>query len=150
IENKIKQAIRSWEDGLTEILVREHGEEHGLELARRFGRAFPVSYVDDVSPHVASFDVVKMSKLKSVDNLRMSLYKPRQRPSGLLRFKAFKYGEPMPLSDVLPMLENLGMRIVSERPYELSMAEGNRIWIQDFDMRPPGEEEVDLERVRGK
>lgn len=150
VEKKIKQAIRSWEDGLTEILVREHGEEQGLELARRFGRAFPVSYVDDVSPHVASFDVVKMSKLQSVDDLRMSLYKPRKRPAGLLRFKVFKYGEPMPLSDVLPMLENLGMRIVSERPYELSVADGNRIWIQDFDMRPPGGGEIDLERVRGK
>ena len=150
IEDKIKQAIRSWEDELTEILVREHGEEHGLELARRFGRAFPVSYADDVSPHVASYDVVNVSRLRDLDDLRMSLYKPRRRGTGLLRFKIFKHSDPMPLSDVLPMLENLGMRIVSERPYELTVSDGHRVWIQDFDMRPPNDAEINLDRVRDK
>jgi len=150
IEEKIKQAIRSWEDGLTEILVREHGEEHGLELARRFGRAFPVSYADDVSPNVASYDVVNVSKLRDLDDLRMSLYKPRKRGSGLLRFKVFKHSHPLPLSDVLPMLENLGMRIVSERPYELTVSDGHCVWIQDFDMRPPNDADINLDRVRDK
>ncbi|NEZ04093.1 NAD-glutamate dehydrogenase [Wenzhouxiangella sp. XN201] len=150
IENRIKQAIRSWEDDLTDILIRDHGEEHGLELARRFGKAFPVSYVDDVSPHVAGYDVVKVSKLRDLDDLRMSLYKPRKRGDGLLRFKVFKHGDPLPLSDVLPMLENLGMRIVSERPYELTVSDGHRVWIQDFDMRPPGDRDIQLDRVRDK
>src|SRR5699024_9788367 len=121
IEDEIKQAIRSWADDLPEILIHEHGEEHVLDLARRFGRAFPVSYVDDVSPHVASYDVVNLSMLSELDDLRMSLYKPRSRAAGLLRFKIFKHGDPLSLSDVLPMLENLGMRIVSERPYELNV-----------------------------
>ncbi len=150
IERKIKQAIRSWDDELTEILVREHGEEHGLELARRFGRAFPVSYADDVSPNVASYDVVNVSKLRDLDDLRMSLYKPRRRGTGLLRFKIFKHSQPLPLSDVLPMLENLGMRIVSERPYELTVSDGHRVWIQDFDMRPPDDADIQLDRVRDK
>ncbi|WP_376695250.1 NAD-glutamate dehydrogenase [Wenzhouxiangella sp. EGI_FJ10305] len=150
IEGRIKQAIRSWEDELTEILVREHGEDHGLELARRFGRAFPVSYADDVSPNVASYDVVKVSQLRDLDDMRMSLYKPRRRGSGLLRFKIFKHSKPLPLSDVLPMLENLGMRIVSERPYELTVSDGHRVWIQDFDMRPPNDSDVQLDRVRDK
>ncbi|MDZ7791003.1 MAG: NAD-glutamate dehydrogenase [Xanthomonadales bacterium] len=150
IEKRIKQAIRSWKDELTEILVREHGEEHGLELARRFGRAFPVSYADDVSPNVASYDVVNVSKLRDLDDLRMSLYKPRRRGTGLLRFKVFKHSQPLPLSDVLPMLENLGMRIVSERPYDLSVSDGHRVWIQDFDMRPPNDADINLDRVRDK
>jgi len=150
IENRIKQAIRSWEDELTDILIRDNGEEHGLELARRFGKAFPVSYVDDVSPHVASYDVVNVAKLRDPDDLRMSLYRPRKRAGGLLRFKIFKHGEPLPLSDVLPMLENLGMRIVSERPYELTVADGHRVWIQDFDMLPPGDRDIALDRVRDK
>jgi glutamate dehydrogenase len=150
IEQKIKQAIRSWGDELADCLVREHGEHRGLELARRYAGAFPASYVEDVSPHVASFDVENIARLRDLDDLRMSLYKPRKRDTGILRFKLFKHGEPLPLSDVLPMLENLGMRIVSERPYELRMSEGHRVWIQDFDMLPPGEEEVDLGLVRDK
>ncbi len=148
IERKIKQAIRAWPDELAEILVRDHGEEQGLELARRFGHAFPASYTEDVSPSVAAYDVLNVSDLRDLDDLRMSLYKPRQRDRGILRFKLFKHGDPIPLSDVLPMLENLGMRIVSERPYELKLRQGGRVWIQDFDMRPSDQAEVQLEQVR--
>jgi glutamate dehydrogenase len=148
IEKRIKQAIRSWTDGLTEILVREHGEEQGLELSRRFGKAFPASYMEEVSPNVASYDVVNVSKLRDLEDLRMSLYKPRQRGKGIIRFKLFKYGHPIPLSDVLPMLENLGMRIVSERPYELKLADGHRVWVQDFDMHSSGGDEIRLDLIR--
>ena len=148
IERRIKQAIRSWTDELTEILVREHGEEQGLELSRRFGSAFPASYTEDVSPRVASYDVVHAASLRDLHDLRMSLYRPRQRDDNCLRFKLFKHGEPIPLSDVLPMLENLGMRIVSERPYKLKLDTGHRLWIQDFDMFPPGEDEINLASVR--
>ncbi|MFP4209359.1 MAG: NAD-glutamate dehydrogenase [Wenzhouxiangella sp.] len=148
IEERIKQAIRSWSDELAEALVREHGEEQGLELARRFGQAFPASYMEDVSPHVASYDVAHAASLRDLDDLRMSLYRPRQRSDNRLRFKLFKHGEPIPLSEVLPMLENLGLRIVSERPYKLKLATGHRLWIQDFDMDPPGSEEINLAAVR--
>ncbi|MCA1778212.1 MAG: NAD-glutamate dehydrogenase, partial [Xanthomonadaceae bacterium] len=148
IEARIKQAIRSWDDELGEALVRGCGEEKGLKLMRRFGRAFPLSYQSDVAPHVASFDVLSAARLRHVNDLEMSLYKPRRRGQGILRFKLFKYNDPIPLSDVLPMLENLGMRIVSERPYQLNLDDGNCIWIQDFDMHPPKSVKVQLELMR--
>jgi len=150
IEKRIKQAIRSWSDELTEILIRDHGEEHGLELARRFGNAFPASYTDEVSAHVASFDVNNIAKLRDQNDLRMSLYKPKQRGDGILRFKLFKHGQPIVLSEVLPMLENLGMQIISERPYQLLLGKDHRVWIQDFDMRRSGCEDLRLELVRDK
>ncbi|MGK7294300.1 MAG: NAD-glutamate dehydrogenase [Candidatus Wenzhouxiangella sp. M2_3B_020] len=148
MESRIKQAIRSWDDELGEILIKQCGEEKGLELLKRFGNAFPLSYQGDVAPHVASFDVLAAAGLRNVEDLQMSLYKPRKRSRGILRFKLFKYSDPIPLSDVLPMLENLGMRIVSERPYELALEDGNRIWIQDFDMEPPGQGEINLDLIR--
>src|SRR6056297_380375 len=148
IESRIKEAIRSWDDELGEILIRKCGEEKGLELLRRFGNAFPLSYQGDVAPHVASFDVLTAASLRNVEDLQMSLYKPKRRVQGILRFKLFKYNDPIPLSDVLPMLENLGMRIVSERPYELKLSDGNRIWIQDFDMQPPVAEGLNLDLIR--
>ncbi len=148
IEAKIKRAIRSWSDDLTDILVREHGEEQGLELSRRYGQFFPASYTEDASPSVAAFDVDKVASLRDLDDLKMSLYRPKQRERGIVRFKLFKHGDPIPLSDVLPMLENLGMRIVSERPYEMRLDARHRIWIQDFDMRPPEGYEIRLDLIR--
>jgi len=148
IEARIKRAIRSWSDDLTDILVREHGEEHGLELSRRYAQYFPASYTEDASPSVAAFDVAKVASLRDLDDLKMSLYRPKQRDRDILRFKLFKHGDPIPLSDVLPMLENLGMRIVSERPYEMRLDAKHRVWIQDFDMRPPQGEAVRVDLIR--
>lgn len=148
IEQRIVAAIRSWHDELESILVEKFGEEKGLQWLQRYGKAFPAAYIEDVTPWVASFDVENAAHLKDVHDLRMSLYRPREEGMGLLRFKVFKYDKPIPLSDVLPTLENLGLRIVSERPYELNLADGSSLWVQDFDMVFSSGGDLDIDSVR--
>lgn len=148
IEEKIKVAIRRWDDELEETLVKAHGLEQGTDWAKCFARAFPASYIEDVAPSVARFDVANMAKLSGEDDLALSLYRPKTRDTSILRFKIFKQSRPIPLSDVLPMLENLGTRIVSERPYELKLGDGRVVWIQDFDMRPPEGRDFKLDQIK--
>jgi glutamate dehydrogenase len=147
LEQKIVEAVRGWTDRLREILVEKHDEDAGLRLAARIGNAFPAAYMEDVSPWVACFDVERISALQDEDDLGMSLYRPRKRETGIIRFKLFRFDEPIPLSNVLPMLENMGLHIVSERPYELHLPEERTVWIQDFDMVYAGRE-LSLEAVR--
>ena len=148
LENKIINALRSWNEELTNTLVQKHGEEVGLQWARNIGDAFPKSYMEDVSPWVASFDVEKIALLVAADDLQLSLYRPRTRVTGIIRFKIFKRDRSVPLSDVLPMLEDLGLHIVSERPYELKFEQGRSVWVQDFDMVYGRGTELELEVVR--
>ncbi len=149
LEQKIVDAVRSWTDELSAILVQKHGEEMGLELAERFCAAFPEAYKEDVSPWVAAYDVDNADDVYAGKGLRMSLYRPRKKRGGIIRFKLFLKSQPIPLSDVLPILEDLGLRIVSERPYELRMPEQQRLWIQDFDMIPAVvDHELNLEIIR--
>ena len=82
------------------------------------------------------------------ERLRMSLYRPREPRGGIVRFKLFRMDRPIPLSNILPVLENLGLHVVNERPYELPLAEERSLWIQDFDMEPAHGGEVDLDAVR--
>ncbi len=147
LEQKIVEAVRSWTDELTETLVQKHGEEQGLAFAARFRKAFPAAYREDVSPWVAAFDVVNAAAVDDGEDLRMSLYRPRKRRSGIIRFKLFRKHDPIPLSEVLPILENLGLRIVSERPYELCLSGDESLWIQDFDMITGLQRELDLELI---
>ncbi|MDX1571522.1 MAG: NAD-glutamate dehydrogenase [Xanthomonadales bacterium] len=148
IEGRLVEAVRSWHDRLAEILVEKHGEDVGVLWAKRFGKAFPIAYMEDVTPWVASFDVENLSRLAKVDDLRMSMYRPRKRGEGLIRFKTFRCNTPIPLSDVLPMLENMGLRIVSERPYRLVLDDGSVRWIQDFDMSLASGQTIDLDLVK--
>ncbi len=148
LEQKIVDAVVSWSDELTALLVQQHGEEKGARLARRFCPAFPEAYKEDTSPWVAGFDVDNAAAVDRGESLRMSLYRPRKVRGGLIRFKLFRRDEPIALSEVLPMLENLGLSIVSERPYELEFDDGGRLWIQDFDMIPVVKRELNLESIR--
>ena len=148
LENKIINALRSWSEELNNILVQKHGEELGLKLSRDIGQAFSAAYMEDVSPWVASFDVEKIALLQDPDDIQLSLYRPRSKDTALIRFKVFKRKRSIPLSDVLPMLEDLGLHIVSERPYELKFEDQDSIWVQDFDMVFGPGVDLDIEAVR--
>jgi len=148
LETKIINALRTWNEELTNILVQKHGEEAGLNLSRNIGEAFSAAYMEDVSPWVAAYDVEKIALLETDDDLQLSLYRPRTKDTDLIRFKIFKRNRSIPLSDVLPMLEDLGLHIVSERPYELKLSGGETIWVQDFDMVYGLGVDLDIEAVR--
>ena len=148
LEERIAAAVRSWTDELGDTLVERYGDQTGRQWLDQFGEAFPEAYKEDVSPWVAAFDVANASAVAGGEAMRMSLYRPREPRGGIIRFKLFRAGRPIPLSNVLPVLENLGLHLVNERPYELTMAEGSPVWIQDFDMEPAQGGEIDPEVVR--
>ncbi|MFK8011741.1 MAG: NAD-glutamate dehydrogenase [Marinicellaceae bacterium] len=148
IENKISVALKSWQDELEEILIEKHGEQAGYALSQKYAHNFPAAYVDDVSPRVAAYDVENASKLTSNDGLQLSLYRPRDISSKIFRFKIFRCENTIPLSNVLPVLENMGLHVVRERPYKISLANGSCFWIQDFDLSLVHGEELELELVK--
>ncbi|MBS0486680.1 MAG: NAD-glutamate dehydrogenase [Proteobacteria bacterium] len=146
LEESIAQIVRNWRDNLRDELVRKHGEEKGSKLASRFGRALPAGYIEEVSAEVAAADVESIASLKDADDLRLSLYRSGKGGDSL-RFKLFRYGAPITLSEALPMLENMGLKIVSEHPYEMKLGDSAAM-IQDFEVHPAGRMGFDLEQVR--
>jgi len=146
LEAKIGQIVRNWHDELREILVKKHGEDKGSRLAARYGKALPTGYIEDVTAHVAANDVEAAASLKNADDIRMSLYRMRG-TEGNLRFKLFRYGAPITLTEVLPMLENMGLKILSEHPYEMHLGDSTVV-IQDFEVQPAGRFDFDLDSVR--
>lgn len=149
IEQRIVTIVRSWHDELRETLVEKLGEVQGMHLVEHYGKACPVSYIEDVTPWVASFDMQKAAALEGEGGLQMSLYRPRRRTEDptMLRFKVFRRHRSLALSEVLPRLESLGLRVVRERPYELVLKDGDSLWIQDLDMVPVDANELDLDAV---
>ncbi|MBS3959719.1 MAG: NAD-glutamate dehydrogenase [Xanthomonadaceae bacterium] len=132
LEQRIAAIVRNWQDGLREALVRLRGEGEGLRLARRFARGLPPGYMDTVPPEAAALDLVQADHLAGEADLKLSLYSTSEG----LRFKAIRLEHAIALSDALPMLENLGLRILSEHPHALSDGEGRTIAIQDFVVEP--------------
>lgn len=147
LEIKIAQIVRNWQDELRDILIQRHGDALGLKLANRFGRALPGGYIEEVTPQIAAQDVEFAAALKDQNDIKLTLYRPRRRADAGLRFKLFKFGGTIALSDALPMLENMGFRAISEHPYAMQL-NSLTIWIQDFDIEPLEGLEVNLDSVR--
>jgi glutamate dehydrogenase len=130
LEAELTRIVRNWHDELRDLLVQRHGEEAGLKLASRFGRALPAGYIESTTPELAADDLLQIAALTDGNDLQLSLYETQDRD---LRFKLFRWGKGIVLSDALPMLENLGLRVLTEHPYEISGDDGV-IVIQDFDV----------------
>ena len=132
IEAELAEIVRNWQDDLREQLVARNGEERGLQLASLYGRALPAGYIENISAKVAATDVEHLAALESPQDLGLSLFRAHQGTGGL-RFKFYRQHDDIPLSDALPMMENMGLRVITEHPYRL-YANGMLMYIQDFEV----------------
>ena len=146
IEAELAAIVRNWHDDLREALVKRHGEEKGLKLANTLGRALPQGYIEGASVAVAADDVEHLAALKDDNDLRLSLY--RAHGIGDLRLKFYRLGADLQLSDALPLMENMGLRVLTEHPYRV--VTGDTVaYIQDFDVSIVGKNlDVDANRAQ--
>src|SRR4051794_35358916 len=73
LEDRIREAVRSWDDDLDDALLEEFGEETGTALTRRYRDAFPAAYRDDLLARSAVADVQRIEGLEGENALDLSL-----------------------------------------------------------------------------
>jgi glutamate dehydrogenase len=149
LERRISQIVRNWHDELRDRLVERNGEDRGLKLANRFGKALPAGYVEHATPEVAAADVECAATLRDADDLRILMYRPVRAGDDLVRLKLFRFGGIIPLSDALPLLESMGLRVLSEHPFQMDV-QGTQIYIQEFAVYPPSGPPLDPDSVRDR
>ncbi len=147
LEQKIINIARSWSDDLLEALVERYGEEKANRYYNAYKAAFPASYREDFSPRGAVIDIGYIEQLSEERQVTMSFYRHLEDQGRHLQFQLFHEDEQLPLSDVIPVLENLGMRVVGEHPYEIQRGDGRTIWLHDFSLEPAGQGEINLSEI---
>ncbi|HEY8458306.1 MAG TPA: NAD-glutamate dehydrogenase [Actinopolymorphaceae bacterium] len=148
LEKRLADATRSWTDEFAEALDDQVGEAEAARLYRKYSRAFPAAYRDDFPARTAVADLQRIEELPSTDGLALSLYEPVDAAPHERRFKIYRTGGPLSLSDVLPRLSRMGVEVVDERPYAIEAADGTRAWIYDFGLVYKGEPGAPPTRVR--
>ncbi|HEX4930223.1 MAG TPA: hypothetical protein VFV62_05880, partial [Gaiellaceae bacterium] len=148
IEARLAAATRAWTDDLRDALSEQLGEDRAGPLFARYAEAFPGAYREDFSARQAVHDIERIERLDPDGDLGMSLYVPLESTLDQLAFKLVRSGSPLLLSDVLPLLENMGVRVSDERPYEVKPADGSPVWIYDFGLRHDGGAELHADEVR--
>jgi glutamate dehydrogenase len=149
IEAELAEAARSWGDRLREALAAKRGETAASKLCERYADAFPSGYQERYSAAEAIFDIAKIDSVLSQRRLAMHLYRPEGVAPDDIRLKIYQERDPVPLSDILPVLEHAGFRAVSELPFPVAPKGAEvPVWIQEFGMRPTLASTVDVDRVR--
>ncbi|SCE93312.1 glutamate dehydrogenase [Micromonospora purpureochromogenes] len=151
LAEELADATRLWDDDYRLVLERKLGDEQAKHLFSRYADAFPEGYKDGHTPYEAMKDLAKLELLEEPGQLEMHLFRKQLAPRGPgadaddamdVRFKVYRYGEPMMLSAVLPVLHSLGVAVVDEHPYEVDRVDG-RVFLYDFGLRlPEGHQEL--------
>jgi glutamate dehydrogenase len=150
LAEELADATRLWDDDYRLVLERKLGDEQAKHLFVRYADAFPEGYKDGHTPYEAMKDLAKLELLEERGQLEMHMFRKQSTPRPIangrpdavepdemdVRFKVYRYGEPMVLSAVLPVLHSLGVRVVDEHPYEVDRVDG-RIYLYDFGLQLP-------------
>jgi glutamate dehydrogenase len=151
IERDLVAAARSWADDLHDILIAAHGERDGLAMHARYATAFPAAYCDTFSASQGVHDADKIEEALATRRSALHLYRRQGDDADELRLKIYQPGAPLPLSDALPVLENMGLKVMEEIPFEIAPRDAGSVWIHDFGLErrhAPSEGKQDFARLK--
>jgi glutamate dehydrogenase len=138
LEAALAAAARSWTDDLADVLVARHGDDAARMLAR-VADAFPAAYQDDFPAAVAVEDLARLDRL-TPGGMDLRLWATSKGPEGERRLTVYRVGERLLLSEVLPVLQHMGVDVLDERPYEIDRIGSPLAWVYDFGLASPAEE----------
>lgn len=134
LQAAISSLIRTWDDRLSAALQELHPPERAAELIRVYLGAFPPAYraatdIDTALVDIANLEQVRLSGSPAVDLTQV--YQDGEEPQAAL-VKLYLPGEPLVLSDFLPLLEGLGFRVQSQDLVMVELTPLDRVQIHSF------------------
>ncbi|HXI11709.1 MAG TPA: NAD-glutamate dehydrogenase [Thermoanaerobaculia bacterium] len=150
IEAYLAEAARTWSDKLLDTLVEHKGEEEGLALHRQYKHAFPTAYAERFPAPAAVYDIGQIQEVARTGELKVDLYRHRGDDERQFHCKIIHSGPPLALSDLMPRLEHMGVKVQSEVPFNVTPAGATEpIRIRDFSLAAIGLPD-DLKTLKAK
>ena len=134
LEHAIEEIVRTWGDGLAQALTLVHEPTKVAQLMRRYREAFPVGYREAYSPQTALGDIRQIETLSPIRPLGADFYSRGDGDKACAGLKVWSREQPIALSERVPVLENMGFRVVDERTYRIEPggAEMREVWLHDM------------------
>ncbi len=147
METDIARLAYLWSDQLFDGLRAIHNEPRALVLHQRYANAFPQSYINRYNVQAACHDIEKSEAALDDNMLALELYQLKN-DAPFAHLKIYNPRQEIALSDILPILENAGFRVIEEQPFLLDpKGKSERIWIRDFKLElPPGAPDITARR----
>lgn len=122
-----------WDEEFRLALIEALGAAPGAALHRGYHRALPEEYKAAHTADQAVADIQHFGELATHDQL-LALLSPDQEAPREARFRLYRRGSSMYLSDVLSVLHSFGVRVADERAYVLD-PRGEPMRLYDLGLR---------------
>ncbi|WP_316348343.1 NAD-glutamate dehydrogenase domain-containing protein [Desulfuromonas acetoxidans] len=135
--------LQSWKQKLRTVLIREQGNQRGLELWRRYSDAFCPDYRSRIHPRFCLRDIHCLETLLKEQQEQVDLWGPINsgvNSSCRLQFYSTRQGY---LNELMPILVNLDLTIIDEVDFTLNV-DGQDLFIKSFGVlnKLPGQESL--------
>lgn len=130
IEAAIRDIVRTWQDALSEAAEAAGSDPALKAIAARF----PESYRDTFSAAVALADAGRIAKISADNPIAIDYYRHADQKPNQAALKIYHHGSPVALSRRVPVLENIGFRVISERTFEVAGDPAATVFIHDMEL----------------
>jgi glutamate dehydrogenase len=135
VEAEIAEATRTWGDRF-DTAVRAQPPAAGVPATlHRWAGAFSGGYRDFYSADEALCDLAEIDAMGDQD-FRTRAFRKVGDAAIRFRFKVYRRGDSAPLSEVMPILEHMGLKALIEDAFEVTPlgADGARetVWVHEF------------------
>ena len=140
LEAAVRDIVRTWEDAIAETAETLSIEDEFAAIASRF----PESYRGSFDVAEALHDARRAASVDRDNPIAIDYYRKGDQPPEQAALKIHHFGEPVSLSRRVPLLENMGFRVISERTFEIADGEGDTIFLHDMEIENAFGRPIDL------
>jgi glutamate dehydrogenase len=148
LEAAIEAVSARWEDRFLDALIAERGDADGPALAARYEPALPAAHRVTTDPVDALRDVAALERLHAEGEPQFALYFERGAadPPESTTLRIY-LASPRLLSDLLPVVDHFGIRVVDARQTEVAPRDRPPAVIHTLRVLPLGGDQADLDAI---
>ena len=150
LEREITRLAASWDDRLMEELMASQGPAVAGELTARYAEAFPEGLRATTDAADAVRDIVALEALNDRGAPQIALWMERFRSNSSNQMLRLYLQEKRLLSDLLPLIDRLGIRVVDARQVQVNALDRPLAYLHVLRVEPLGADQADLDALVGR
>jgi len=127
LDRRLDEMLRGWAPGVEGRLTDLVGPNRATRLTLTYAEQFPATYRARYPVEDAAEDILRLDGLADERRRSARFYRLPADPDNQLRLKIYRMGALIPLSDVVPVLENFGFHVLKETPTRLEGSSNGNI-----------------------
>ena len=143
LEKEVIALTRNWQDRVQDVLTSRLGREQGRALGEKWLHRLPDYYTTSVPIELTPGDILRLDELSDERRIVVGLQNEPESREQLTRVAIYRLEGKRPLSDLMPILEDLGLYVIEEVPVRL-LGGNETTFIHDFGVLGSDRRPLDL------